>query len=252
MAGILRTWAFLPLAPRRPAAEDAAMRIEIPLFEGFDDVDAIGPFEVLANAAFTLPGVTVELVGAHGAGEVVSSHGARVVTDRGLSADADLVIVPGGGWNGPRHYGLDVSDEVDERVKGLRRQFEDGRLASKLAELHAGGATLASVCTGALLLAGAGVLDGRPATTHRGNLDQLAGLGADVDRTARVVDDGDVLTCGGVTSGLDLALHIVEREWGSELATGIASLMEHERVGPVRVSRAARAAGPAPTPSHAT
>lgn len=181
------------------------MRIEIPLFDGFDDVDAIGPFEVLANAAFTQPGVTVELVGAHGPGEVVSSHGARILTARELSADADLVVVPGGGWNGPRHYGLDVSDEVEERAKGVRREYEDGRLPARLAELKAAGATLASVCTGALLLARAGVLDGRPATTHRGNLDQLAELGADVDRTARVVDDGDVLTCGGVTSGLDLA-----------------------------------------------
>jgi transcriptional regulator GlxA family with amidase domain len=228
------------------------MRIEIPLFDGFDDVDAIGPFEVLANAAFTQPGVTVELVGAHGPGEVVSSHGARILTGRKLSADADLVVVPGGGWNGPRHYGLDVSDEVEERAKGVRREYEDGRLPARLAELKAAGATLASVCTGALLLARAGVLDGRPATTHRGNLDQLAELGADVDRTARVVDDGDVLTCGGVTSGLDLALHIVEREWGAGLATGIATLMEHERIGPVRVSRAGSGAVPARTPSRAT
>ena len=211
------------------------MRIEIPLFHGFDDVDAIAPYEVLANAAVTQPGVTVELVGAHGPGEVVSSHGARFVTEHGLSEDADLVVVPGGGWNGPRHYGLEVSDEVQERNQGVRREYEDGRLAARLAELHAGGTRIASVCTGALLLAQAGVLAGRPATTHRGALDQLEQLGVEVDREARVVDAGDVLTCGGVTSGLDLALHVVEREWGAGLAAAIATLMEHERRGPVRV-----------------
>ncbi len=88
---------------------------------------------------------------------------------------------------------------------------------------------MASVCTGAMLLARAGITDGRPATTHAAAFDHLAADGARVDREARVVDDGDLLTCGGVTSGLDLAFHLVEREWGGELADGIARLMEHER-----------------------
>jgi transcriptional regulator GlxA family with amidase domain len=212
------------------------MRIEIPLFEGFDDVDAFGPFEVLSNAAFTQPGTSVHLVGAHEAGTINSSHGARIQVDATLSDEADLVIVPGGGWNGPRHYGFDVSDERDELARGLRREYADGRLAIRIAELHSNGTTIASVCTGALLLAKAGLLANRPATTHRGNLDQLAEHGVDVDREARVVDTGDVLTCGGVTSGMDLALHIVEREWGAALADGIATLMEHERRGPVRIA----------------
>lgn len=218
------------------------MRIEIPLFTGFDDVDAIGPYEILANAAIGVPGLKVALVGAHEAGVIHSSHDARVVVDEVLSERADLVVVPGGGWNGLRHYGFDADDAAEARASGVRREYEDGRLPARLAELHAGGATLASVCTGALLLARAGVLEGRPATTHRGNLDQLEALGARVDREARVVDDGDVLTCGGVTSGLDLALHIVEREWGTEAATMIATLMEHERRGPVAVT--SRAADP--------
>ena len=220
------------------------MRIEIPLFHGFDDVDAIGPFEVLANAAIGVPDLEVVLVGAHDAGVISSSHGAHLVVDSVLSDAADLVIVPGGGWNGLRHYGFDADDAAEARASGVRREHEEGRLAARLTELHTSGTTIASVCTGAILLAQAGILDGRPATTHRGNLDQLAGMGTriEVDREARVVDDGDVLTCGGVTSGLDLALHIVEREWGAEAATMIATLMEHERRGPVRV--AGRAASP--------
>jgi transcriptional regulator GlxA family with amidase domain len=197
------------------------MRIEILLYTGFDEVDAIAPFEVLANAANAVDGLEVAMVGADGPGEVVASHGARLLVDRGLSGDADLVIVPGGGW---RDGG------------GVRREHDAGTIPARLRELHDGGAAMASVCTGAMLLAKGGITDGRPATTHRVALDDLAAAGALVDREARVVDDGDLLTCGGVTSGLDLALHLVEREWGAKLAGAIAELMEHERRGAVRVS----------------
>jgi transcriptional regulator GlxA family with amidase domain len=206
--------AFLPLAAQDPRREDAPMRIEIPIYAGYDEVDAIGPFEVLANAAIAIDDLEVALVGADGPGEVVAAHGLRVVCDEGLSDAADLVIVPGGGW---------------VRGGGVRDQYEDGSLARRLAELHEGGTAVASVCTGAILLAQGGILDGRPATTHRAALDHLETMGADVDREARVVDDGDVLTCGGVTSGFDLALHLVEREWGAELAEQIATLMEITR-----------------------
>jgi transcriptional regulator GlxA family with amidase domain len=201
------------------------MRIEIPLYDGFDEVDAIGPFEVLGNAAFARDDVTVELVGAHGPGEIVAAHGMRVAVGAGPSDAADLIVVPGGGWRA-----------LGTSPQGARREYDDGRLPARLAEFHSGGATIASVCTGAMLLAKAGLLDGRPATTHRAVLDDLRATGAEVDDTARVVDDGDILTCGGVTSGLDLALHLVEREWGAELAGQIAELMEHERRGPVAVT----------------
>jgi transcriptional regulator GlxA family with amidase domain len=206
--------AFLPLATQPESGDDAGMRIEIPLYEGYDEVDAVGPFEVLSNAAFAVEDLQVALVGAHGPGEVTAAHGMRVVCDEGLSDAADLVLVPGGGW---------------VRGGGVRAQYEDGSLADRLRGLHAGGAAMASVCTGAILLAQAGILEGRPATTHRAALDHNGDMGADVDYEARVVDDGDVLTCGGVTSGFDLALHLVEREWGAELAGNIATLMEHQR-----------------------
>jgi transcriptional regulator GlxA family with amidase domain len=190
------------------------MRIEIAVFEDFDEVDAVGPFEVLSNVSVKHPDVEVDLVGAHGPGQVVAGHGMKLVCDEGLSDRADLVVVPGGGW---------------VRGGGVRRQYEDGTLAQRLRELHDGGATLASVCTGGILLAQAGLLEGRPATTHFAALDHLEGMGAVVDREARVVDDGDILTCGGVTSGLDLAFHLVDRYWGEELADTIATLMEHDR-----------------------
>jgi transcriptional regulator GlxA family with amidase domain len=123
--------------------------------------------------------------------------------------------VPGGGWN-------------DRAPQGARAEAERGDLPRRLAELHAGGARVGSVCTGGMILAAAGLTEGRPATTHRGALDDLRASGAEVVE-ARVVDDGDLITAGGVTSGIDLALHVVEREWGERLADGIASEMEFAR-----------------------
>ena len=216
--------AFLPLAHNRPDRHDAGMRIEIAVYPDFDEVDAIGPFEVLANVRHAHPEVEVELVGAHGPGEIVAGHGLRMTCVEGMSEAADLIVVPGGGWI---------------RGGGVRAQYEDGTLATRLRELHDGGTTMASVCTGGILLAQAGILDGRPATTHKAALDHLAEMGADVDREARVVDDGDVITAGGVTSGFDLAFHLVERYWDAELAGTIAELMEYDR-------RSARSTG-APT-----
>jgi transcriptional regulator GlxA family with amidase domain len=83
-----------------------------------------------------------------------------------------------------------------------------------------------------MLLAAAGVTAGRPAITHRSAIEDLRASGA-VIVPARVVDDGDIVTAGGVTSGLDLALWLVERWFGSPLADGVAGAMEHERRGPV-------------------
>jgi transcriptional regulator GlxA family with amidase domain len=79
-----------------------------------------------------------------------------------------------------------------------------------------------------MILAAAGLLRGRPAVTHHAALDDLRETGAEVHPEARVVDDGDVLTAGGVTSALDLALHVVERERGPEAAAAAARRIEYE------------------------
>jgi len=80
-----------------------------------------------------------------------------------------------------------------------------------------------------MLLARAGVTDGRPATTHASAQDELAASGADLVE-GRVVDDGDLVTAGGVTAGLDLAVHLVDREFGAEIAERVATRMEYEPV----------------------
>jgi transcriptional regulator GlxA family with amidase domain len=87
-----------------------------------------------------------------------------------------------------------------------------------------------------MLLAEAGLLDGRPAVTHAGALEELRASAATVV-DARVVDDGDVLTAGGITSGLDLALHLVGRYCGADLAERVATELEYETASAVFVAR---------------
>jgi len=98
--------------------------------------------------------------------------------------------------------------------------------------LHAAGTIVAGVRTGAMLPAAAGLTKERPATTHHLAREELRALGAEV-YDARVVDDGDVLTSAGVTSGLDLALWLVERFAGSALAHAVERRLEYERRGVV-------------------
>jgi transcriptional regulator GlxA family with amidase domain len=95
---------------------------------------------------------------------------------------------------------------------------------------------VATVCGGGLALAMAGLLDGRTAVTHTLGNDVLEATGTTVVR-ARVVDDGDLVTAGGVTSGLDLALYLLEREFGPRIAIAVEQLFEYERRGTVWMAR---------------
>jgi transcriptional regulator GlxA family with amidase domain len=197
------------------------MHIAILLYEGFDELDAIGPFEVFQNAAEAGADLTTTLRTVDGASEVTASHGLRVGTDGALADVApDLLLVPGGGWN-------------DRDAPGAWQAAEAGAIPEAVAAHHEAGGQVAGVCTGGMLLARAGILEGRPAVTHASALDDLRDSGAEVV-DARVVDDGDVVTAGGVTSGLDLAVHLVEREFGADVAAAVRTEMEYEPRGAVR------------------
>jgi len=199
--------------------------IAVVVYDGFDELDAVGPYEVLAAAADAGCDLAVSLRTLEPTDEVTAGHGLRVGVDGTLAdADPDVVVVPGGGW----------SDRSDASAWAEARK---GDLPDALADLHAAGVELAAVCTGGMLLAEAGVLDGRPAITHASAIDDLRATDAEVV-DARVVDDGDVLTAGGVTSGLDLALHLVERLCGAAMADEMATRIEYERQGGVRRSTA--------------
>lgn len=193
---------------------------EIVVFDGFDDLDAIAPLEILVAAGF--PARVVRPADHPSA--VRSAHGLLLEVPDALGDRAGLVVVPGGGW-------LD-------RGAGVRDQCE-GPLPARLAALHESGTVIASVCTGAMLLARAGLLTGRPAVTNRQALDDLGAAGADVRAEARVVDDGSVVTAGGPAAGIDMTLRLVTRFAGEDAGSAAAARLEYEPVGPVLVGVAA-------------
>ena len=194
---------------------------EVLIYDHFEELDALGPYSVLDRSGFD-----VALVTAEPTERIVAAHGTIVVPHRELSDRVELLIVPGGPWTkrGPH---------------GTWNEVQRGVLAPLIAARHAAGATVASVCTGAFLLAAGGLLEGRPATTHHDDLDDLEGKAAQVVRDARVVDDGDIITSAGVTSGIDMALWLAEKHMGPEVAEAARAEIEHRSDG--RVWRAMEA-----------
>lgn len=177
-------------------------RLALVVFDGFDELDAIAPFETLRSAGLdarlvVLRGRSPRVTARHGL--VLEAHGA---IDASEVAAGDWVIAIGGGY-------------LAGATTGVRPEIERGEMPAFFAAARARGALLGSVCTGAMLLAAAGLVRGRRASTHHSALADLAAAGAEAIR-ARVVDDGDLVTSGGVTSGLDFGLHLVGRLLGEE------------------------------------
>jgi transcriptional regulator GlxA family with amidase domain len=193
-------------------------RIGVFVFEGAEELDFVGPWEVLSAWAHQWPGDGVEAFTlAREPGVIRCAKGLRVVPERtwAETETMDLLVYPGG--------------------RGVRAHLEDEAILAWVRELAAAGTTLASVCTGSLVLAKAGLLDGRPATTHWGSLDWLAKLGRDLEIRAedRFVDDGDVLTAAGVSAGIDLALHLVARLHSVERAREVRRYIQYDPAPPV-------------------
>jgi transcriptional regulator GlxA family with amidase domain len=197
------------------------MHFQILIFDGFDELDAIAPYEVLQNAVQAKGIGSVELVTVEAAAEITADQGLKVRPSGllDLKKKPDILIVPGGGW-------------IDRSPRGAFSEAQRGVIPKAIKSLHESGTICAAVCTGAMLLAAAGILKNRPATTHHGAIKDLEAAGAKIV-DARVVDDGNIVTAGGVTSSLDLALWLVERFYGSQLARKIEMQMEYERRGTV-------------------
>ncbi len=206
------------------------MYAQIVLFNGFDPLDVIAPYEVLcAGGDATGGAITVELVSAEGPREVVSGSGGLVLSAMAtLDPDkADLIIVPGA--SGPINASED-GREVDTIPVLLARTMETNMPALMRKALDNPKVLVATVCGGSLALAMAGLLEGRHVVTHHMGMDVLSATGA-IPVRARVVDDGDLVTAGGVTSGLDLALYLLEREFGPRIAHAVEEVFEYERRG---------------------
>lgn len=195
------------------------MRFRILVFDGVDELDFLGPFEVLRRAAGLGCPFDVALVTLEPRAEVKGACGLRFIPDGTLETSCegrpDLLIVPGGGW-------------ASRAPRGIRIEIEHGQLTRVLQTLHGAGVMLATVCTGSMALAAAGLLDGRPAITHHDAIADLRRTAAEVVEQ-RIVDDGDIITSGGVTSSIDLGLHLVERFASAEVAARIASSLEYSR-----------------------
>jgi transcriptional regulator GlxA family with amidase domain len=206
--------------------------IQIVLFDGFDPLDVVAPYEVFHAGGLASSGaVTVELVSAEGPREVPSGSGPMSLRATAEPGHADVIVVPG------------ASGPIDDIPLILGRTLETG--LPDLLKAVWPGATMACVCGGSLILAMAGMIEGRRAVTHHLGMDLLDATGVTaVD--ARVVDDGDLVTAGGVTSGLDLGLYLLERELGPRIAHAVEKLFAYERRGTVW-----RAAGLAPAGERA-
>lgn len=186
------------------------------VFDAVDLIDVAGPVEVLLTAN--------RLAGRRGADApfdvVTASHDGRPVTAYG-----GLGLTP--------HAALDDLDEVDVLVVPGAIDIEGVLTAPALARIArdraARGAVLMSICTGAFVLGGAGLLSGRPFTTHFEDIDDLGRrvTSGAPDDAVRWVDDGPVITAGGMTSGIAATLHLVERMAGRDLAEATARQIDY-------------------------
>ena len=195
------------------------MLVDIVVFDGVDELDALGPFEVLRRAQRARSSLIVRLVSVSGQRSVRAAAGLTFDSDAPFRpGDAEILVVPGGGW-------------ASRAQRGAWAEAQRGELASMLASSNV--RVKAAVCTGAMLWAHAGLITGRRATTHHNAVAELAAFGVEVVNQ-RVVDDGELVTCGGITSGIDMALWLVERELDAELAAAIATELAYERYRPLR------------------
>ncbi|AAS42113.1 MULTISPECIES: DJ-1/PfpI family protein [Bacillus] len=197
------------------------MKIQIVLFDGFGELVSFAPFEVLKRAIEEGAPFTVEFVSSEPKQEVTTSFGVTVKLHDFLRMDnrPDLLIVPGGGWNHKAEH-------------GVRKQAELGILTKMIREMNNEGTIVAGVCTGGMLLAASGILNGQKATMHHLAQGETSEYGAEL-LPYRIVDQGNVITARGVTSGLDLALWITEKFASPKIAAAVEYRMEYERRGVV-------------------
>jgi transcriptional regulator GlxA family with amidase domain len=202
------------LPPRRPATQDAVVRtrdVVLVVFPGLQGLDLLGPAEVFAAAtehtghdAYRVRVVATE------AGAARSTSGVTIVADEAIAdveSPIDTLMVVGG--------------------DGTYGAVADGHLVENVARLARTARRVTSVCSGAFVLAQAGLLDGRRATTHWRACDLLAGSfpRVQVEPDPIYVRDGNVWTSAGVTAGMDLALALVEDDHGRDVALAIARRM---------------------------
>jgi len=194
------------------------MQIAILLFNRFTVLDAVGPYQVLSS----LPGADV-LFAAEQPGPVSDEKGSLILSAAAALADVphpDVIVVPGG--------------------PGQHDQMNDGPLHQWLRAADATTTWTTSVCTGSLILAAAGLLTGRRATSHWLALDELSELGV-TPAAERVVFDGKYVTAAGVSAGIDMGLALAGRVAGDDVAQSIQLSIEYDPQPPYNAGSPAKA-----------
>jgi putative intracellular protease/amidase len=194
------------------------MKIAILLYDNFTALDCIGPYEVLHN----VPGNEVEFV-ALKAGPVTADSGTLSIVATSSIAEVtapDMLLIPGG-------PGDEVAAANPEILNWVRKVHKTTKWTT-------------SVCTGALILAAAGVLDGLEATTHWCAFERLKELGAK-PTAERVVRQGKIVTGAGVSAGIDMALQLVALEVGDDMAKAIQLGIEYDPQPPFDCGSPAKA-----------
>jgi transcriptional regulator GlxA family with amidase domain len=192
--------------------------IGVTLFDGAEELDWAGPWEVLAAWAEQWPddGVQVFTV-ARELKPITCAKGLRVLPDETweTAPPLNVLVYPGG--------------------RGTRTELADEAVLEWMRGVAGNGTVVASVCTGSLVLAAAGLLDGRPATTHWSALELLPTLGRDIEVRPedRFVDTGEVITAAGVSAGIDMALHLVARLHSPERARQVRRYIQYDPEPPV-------------------
>jgi transcriptional regulator GlxA family with amidase domain len=209
--------------PRSPSAAQATAptrvkHIGVLLFDDVEELDAVGPWEVLANWALRFPDDGWRTTCVSRDGKPVRAAKGLVLGAHHSFADVpplDVLIHPGG--------------------QGTRPLMRDAEHLAWVREQRATVPLLTSVCTGALVYAAAGVLAGRPATTHWKSLALLSTLDPSLHLRphARFVDDGDVITSAGVSAGIDMALHLVSRLSSDNQARDVRRDLQYDRQPPI-------------------
>jgi putative intracellular protease/amidase len=185
------------------------MQIAILLYDGMTALDAIGPYDVLRQ----LPGAEVIFVGNTAGVKRTEEQPLGLVADRAIAEvpRADILVVPGG-------FGQELAMRDRPTLDWIRT-------------IHGTTTWTTSVCTGALILAAAGLLKGLKATTHWASLERLRDFGAE-PVAERVVEQGKIMTAAGVSAGIDMGLRLVARIAGDEMARGIQLGIEYDPAPP--------------------
>jgi transcriptional regulator GlxA family with amidase domain len=184
-------------------------RVLFVLFDGAEELDWAGPWEVLTMLGQVEQGSVVCEVVAESAGPVRCAKGLRVLPDHAFAAapQANVLLVPGG--------------------QGTRREATNPVMLDFVRGQAERADVVTSVCTGSFVLAAAGLLAGKRATTHWGSMDRLRAIEGVTAVEERWVDEGSVVTAAGVSAGIDMALHLLARDWSPEVAARVRKAMQY-------------------------